>query len=636
MNPSIRIRNSVTKEVKEIPLNEAGNYGIGADKALGIYESQQKLAKTIETGQVQGEQTTEQINKAEARKTMKAASQAILDTVGSIERGELTGQEAQDAIDFVAGKDYESVFEVAGTQLTSTERAILQGTKPTIEEQKGNILQRARGIVTGRVPPQTGRVIDTPEELKRKAALSIEYLSAAERGETPDVQAALEAVRSVGKQSEEGFSLKGMGKNIIAGQQAIGEGLGRLALTGITAIEPPGGERKARFQEMGLPVSREEAIRQIGEMAVNLPDAIVKQYVDIAKNPIGEFYQDPTGTTLAVLPLVPAVAKVKSAVTGKLTKIVGSDLAGRAATSVAVPTAESVVKSEKIMKDALQITRANTVRGVARELDDFIPKANAYIDSEIAPVSQKIGSLSRAEAIEGAKVRLSTTDVGRTNTKLVNSLLVELENKLDAGNLPGGGTQGATTLERINDSRKFLNSQVSPWYKRGSQLSSEADQYSFLRAEASKYLRDYLTGTEGLGDNISNAISLQHSALEALPSISERALGKLPGSKLAAIKAALGPFEIALGRRLQGVPPEIMQRILGFTPEESAVAEKAVVGPSTTRPFLTQPLTIEEMAAREAMTPPGFSTIEGAPTSGQTLYRDLRYQQGNPRFRSIR
>lgn len=73
MEPTIEIRNKRTGEVKNIPLSQAGSFGIPADVALTKLESQRKLQETVATGNI----PTAKTGTSEQQFKQSAASRAV-------------------------------------------------------------------------------------------------------------------------------------------------------------------------------------------------------------------------------------------------------------------------------------------------------------------------------------------------------------------------------------------------------------------------------------------------------------------------------------------------------------------------------------------------------------------------------
>ena len=69
----------------------------------------------------------------------------VLSILDQIESGQLTGDDAETALEFVAGEFGKTAFGEGGKQLTSMEKALLQGTIPTIEIREANLLQKVLG-----------------------------------------------------------------------------------------------------------------------------------------------------------------------------------------------------------------------------------------------------------------------------------------------------------------------------------------------------------------------------------------------------------------------------------------------------------------------------------------------------------
>lgn len=88
MAPQINIRNKQTGEVKTINLDEAGNFGISAGDALTIFEDQQKLQTTVETGEVPLDK--KDVTLTEKEKLFQSSVKAAEGALKSFQTGEVT------------------------------------------------------------------------------------------------------------------------------------------------------------------------------------------------------------------------------------------------------------------------------------------------------------------------------------------------------------------------------------------------------------------------------------------------------------------------------------------------------------------------------------------------------------------
>lgn len=287
-------------------------------------ETKQKYAiEAAKTGQKIPQEGDE---KMEGAKALGTAAQSVLDTIQLIEEGKLTGKAAKDALNFAAGQSYKSTFDTAGKQLTAAELAILQGTNPTVQQTKGTILQRAGGFVTGKVPPQTGEVVDDIETLKRKMNLAVEYSNAVAEGRQPNISGAVLKGQS-GELPEEPPSLGGFVKNVATDVGEIVQGTAELGVTAFKGFSP--GAVLVSEDE------RKKARKQLGEMAIALPGAIIDEYVSLFKDPLGYAYNNPVDAALAIIPLFQGVKALKAgSLTGKAGKVAKvSKVAGKVSVS---------------------------------------------------------------------------------------------------------------------------------------------------------------------------------------------------------------------------------------------------------------------------------------------------------------
>lgn len=124
------------------------------------------------------ELTDDEKEDKESRKSITRSAQNVLDILDMIDSGQLSGEDADIALEFVSSKFAESAFDVGGKNLTAIELAVLQGSRPTIQIKGPNVIEKLRGIQ----PPQTAKVLDSNEELRAKMTLAINAIKQEQDG----------------------------------------------------------------------------------------------------------------------------------------------------------------------------------------------------------------------------------------------------------------------------------------------------------------------------------------------------------------------------------------------------------------------------------------------------------------------
>jgi len=203
-----------------------------------------------------------------------------------------------------------------------------------------------------------------------------------------------------------------------------------------------------------------------------------------------------------------------------------SDRQGKMATSIAVPDTGSVTRSEALMKKAVQITKTNTDRGMARELESFSPKATNYIKGEIQPIDKTIGLQPTSEIVDEISNRLAQTSSGQANPQLIDSVVKDITKQLDVSELPGGAKRGSiygTNLEAMNRARMYYNRQLSKWFEAGQPVGTPTNELNAMKFEATRVLKD-LIGQADQSGNIKAALDAQHTAIQVAPVLSKKAL----------------------------------------------------------------------------------------------------------------
>lgn len=599
----------------------------------------------------------------------------LLTVLDQGKNGELTGQQYTDALNAAASQyTAAKAFGEGGKNLTANELAVLSGQIPVIRKKTGNPLEKIQAFLGGYEVPQTGELApdETPQRLRNKMIRVINTLDPNAKLPYPKGTEAT-AGNVAGEQTQQGekFNL-----NIV--ENALNEISGGIKATPeiakmLIAISPPG--EFARYIKAGpngtLPAKQDlEGVKAvIGGMVQDLSKTTgisVDNTGHVTFDPVGALVHDWNHplSTLAYLTAIKQVAgiakgakgaevaataaKAGEAGAGTVAKegAIGA-VKGRVLTSVASPVADSVTKSEQLMRDVYQITKAPTVRGIAKELEAFVPKTGAQIEKYATNIDKVIGPQPLDELVTGVANKLGENSVGQTNPALIDTVKKLVENKLQAGQLPGGmerGQIGATTMSKMNETRKYLNSSISSkWFENGMPLTSTADQLNALKWEASNAIKDAMIEADK-GGYFAKAINLQHSALSTGPVMAKQALtGLNPNSAMgirgAMLKAGNKLLEtprVLISRAVAGKGSPITQQIFnGQIPPVPGPAAGAAAAPDVLQSMAPAPAAVPPM--RQPLPPEVTqSVIAGkGPAQSSRLVRDMRFNQGNFQSRAM-
>lgn len=245
-----------------------------------------------------------------------------------------------------------------------------------------------------------------------------------------------------------------------------------------------------------------------------------------------------------------------------------NDAAGRLATKVASPDMGSVVKSEKLMKTALQTTDSITRRGMARELETNIGKIGNTVDDYVRDLDTVIGDMPKDDIISSVDQILSER-IPASYRPEIDQVLRNVGNDLSNGNYVGEGINEATTLVKINEVRKKLNNEIpSSWFQNGMPTNSRADVMYAIKWDVSNQLKAML-GDADLQGFINKSLGIQHASYQTYPVLSKEALTeneRLGNGVFGAVRSAwdkvtTAPTIIA-ARNAQGQADDLTRQIL--------------------------------------------------------------------------
>jgi hypothetical protein len=499
--------------------------------------------------------TPESAKQEEAKKlkdnTLQAAKavQTVLDNKESYS----SEKEYKDALKYAASRLSSATgFGEGGKALTGAELGILSGSLINIKPQrKQNLLER----ITGDVPPATGEVLDDEETIRNKMNNAISYLS-------------------TGKVAAPGSSTKAGGEGLLP---RIQRGAGKE----IDAI----GKSLKDMYENPQPISinpLENTAKYVGGAAVGLGTSVK----NVLTEP-GYAVDHPLETTGLALPFLPkiksAIGGAKNAVLSKaaeLTKkspeiavgggvspaVVAEDLAGRAATDIAVPDINSVVKSESLMKQALQQTKSNTVRGIAKELEQGIATDAQAIEKYAKTLDDAIGPQPLDEVVNQVMAKVAQTPSAKANPQLLDIIEADLKNQLMSGDLEGGLARGepfSTNISSMNTARKYFTSGKNSWFSNGQPVGNPTNDLQAMQWETANGLKEIMAQADEVG-KIKDLLNKQHVAFQTYPVLSKKALsgaGESANSIIGTLRKAFStvatPVRVGGARSMQGPLPSI-------------------------------------------------------------------------------
>ena len=631
---TVEIRNKNTGATKVVQPADLPNYGI----PYTDYATQLKAAKSV------GVQTTATIDETtpateqkqnEANKVkqdMIGVATELQNTIAN--KNQYSPEAYKSAIEALSSSLVAKKKEAEGygANLTGNELAIMTGQVPRIQMRGPNVFEKLAGIV----PPQSGKVQDDEKTIQLKTQLLIAGL----KGEKITPEMLNEATQNQQSQDKSVGGLVGNAGNNV--KDILNSILGIPAATlnrAKTAINNP---QEALKEQYSLPNILQAAAGP--QMAVaNEANQVAGEPLkggDIVGRAVNRAYEKPVTTAMDLLPFLgfkKPVTQAGQVLKGaeeatQLSKGVAENVAGRRATAIAAPDMSSVGRSEKLMSDVLKITDAPTVRGMAKQLEGFVPKASNYIRNKTMELDKTIGPQSGSDIVNTVLKKISDSAEARANPELLKQIQDKLQNQLYGGELPEGVSRGEfwnTTLENIDKTRKYFNSGKDNWFKAGKPVDSATNNLKSLEWQSSQALREILAE---VSDEIKPILSLEHSAIETMPVLAEQALKgmsnntSIRGMLLNILKPVLEPLKVKGARKLQGQPPEILKRIL--QPENGQEIISPV--PETINP--TRPSTPTSRQPLQENIIDKILKGKG-PAQSTRLIRDMRYKQGNPQFR---
>lgn len=318
---------------------------------------------------------SKKVTQQKFEKNAKAAKDllVVLDARAS---GEITGKAADDALNFAAGKWAESTFDTGGKQLTEAEISILQGTRPAIEVVKQDFFEK----MIGKVPAQTGKVLDDEATLRIKAEMAI--AQAEGRDVSPETLARLQGTQEGEEPSllaDAGTDAKEMLNTILGtpgAQFEDGKRRGEQGLGPQTQVSMLMDLLKGQGQEyneaFGRPLEGGDILGRMGERA----------------------RKKPVTTVLDFLPFLGAIKGLKGASTiSKIDKALPDEAA----------VIDDVAKGTSVIDDVVKVDeKALSGRGSrtrAKNLNPKVPDNPYYSRSveELVSTQKRLGLNGNAE-----------------------------------------------------------------------------------------------------------------------------------------------------------------------------------------------------------------------------------------------
>lgn len=580
----------------------------------------QKLLRSGFTSQSVQELKDKQA-RAKVKEVIKGTANEVLKVINNKDTY-ATNKDYQDALNYAVSDYNKRAFEEGGKQLTGAEKGMISGTQINQAAQKGPLQDRIAAFFTGSQPPEYSIVADPEKTIENKMNKALEAAGVKVSKEKP-------------KQEQKSTSDKGIPERLATGAVENIAGLVKSLPSMSKATAPVFGGGLKEYAQAGI-----DTLKGLGETALAMTGGQIEdgqasfspqRALDYAiDNPVNTLamglpaIKGKTKATPVVAEKPPATVAPKVLVAPKTS--VPSDVAGRAATTVAVPDMTSVAKSEKVMSDALLTTDSVTRRGMAKELEGNISKVGENIDKYAKDLDRTIGGQPLDDVFGTIDNNLSTASPVQAYPDEYRVVRNMVEKDLRGGVLPDGSP--GTTIEKMNTARKNLNQSIpSSWFDGGMKTSSRADVINAIKWDMSNQLRNLMAEADKTTGYFNRALEIQHTAYQAAPALSREALTNSSkglgwyGIVHSAWEKASSIPKVMGARELQGARDPLTQQILsGQTP--------TVAGQSA-QPLLQQMPAIQNKAPFETKAPaPVKSTSQST-----KLVRDKRYKTGNPKYK---
>lgn len=627
---TVQIRNKQSGETKTVKPEELPNYGI----SYSDYQTQYNAFNELNGGAPKAARDQAAKDTIKKQATAKSATN-LLDTVSNGGNADAVNNAASDFNSNIA-------FGEGGKQVTANERAMLSGKLINQNTNNPNILQKVGGFITGSMPNPTTTVNDSPEQIKAKAIAAIKAANPNADVSKYEAMTPEQVQKSPGIMQWLGETAANVPKN--AGD--IGTSLLNLPKH-VVDTYMNGGNANDLLTEMATGTVKNLA-DTVGISAKKDPNSIIPSLEFSPQAALQHLHDKPVDTALNILPLVggakalmgaDAVGEAGVAAEGADAARNMNGITGRAATGIAVPDPESVVRSQELMGKAAQMTRSTTPRAMAVELEQLKPKLNEAIGKYADKLDSVVGPQPMEDVKSIIETKLADSLVGQAAPELIKKVITDLQTKMKSGYMPdgqGGDGLEATNFAAMNKARQNMNSGLDSWFNGGREVNSPSGQIASLRWEASKALKDIMSEADTTG-YFKKAIDMQHTAIETIPAISKKVLtgggGGNPRSVVGAgIHAAgavansvLNPVKIGLAKMGAEASPLVQQILEGRVPDIPLTPPEIPTAPTvTTSQTAPQPITGPNVYQTPA------EPVNLLDTVGK---RDMRYKQGNYRPR---
>lgn len=487
--------------------------------------------------------------------------------------------------------------ENLGASLTASELGILTGKAPVIQQIGASFPSKVKQFFTGKMPLQHGEVVDDEQTLLNK----MNMIEAGMSGQPLTLEQLNSLNNNVDSTKDKGEPFNA---NII--ENALNElyDLGKATpemIKTVAKLSLPGVLIRSMTNPTGVLKEDVETYKQvISGMVDNLGKTTGISIDDEGKvnfDPVEGLKYDwnhPLSTLTWAATFLKAAKGFKgassveeaSSITGKAVKAAEETskigpIRGRALTSLVSPVPDSVTKSELLMKDAYQITKSITPRGMSKELEAFGPKVGVQIEDYSKKLDKVIGPQPLDEVKADIFARFENSSVAQSNPELVNQVKTIVANKLNAGEFPGypNGNLYSTNISKMNEARIALNKEISSnWFKNQMPNATTTDQLNSLKWEASNAIKDLMIETDKSG-YFGRAINLQHASMATSPVLAELASSGFraysqDSAFFAAMKKANQVPSTIVGRAAAGAPDPLTKFIT------SGNNPSSVIGPN--------------------------------------------------------
>lgn len=612
---TVRIQNSATKEQKVVKPDELPNYGISYQRYQDEYNAYNEMQGGA-PATIRNEQAKEKL-----KTTLSAESaRSVLDVLNKKSTGELTGSMADAALQG-AVSDYNSkrAFGEGGKNVTDIERQMLGGQLININVVKPSAPERLWGWATGTQKATTSKVAEDEQSIKNKM---IQAILRADPNADVSGYTTTPTQKTTTTGGKETFN-PNIVEDVLNNAADIVKGLPSIAKVGYALS--PSGQISGMLSGNYDPLQPAKIVMDIGKGLIqNLGETTGISYDNEGKfhfSPRDAFvhdYNHPIDTALWVLPFLKGIKGIKgSGILGQAAKDVESanvldnvlksgeitkklpNLAGTAATGVAVPIPESVIKSEELMSKALQNTKSVTYRGMAKELENSISVEGKVIANRALALDATIGSQPLDEVINQVMTKVADTASAKANPNLVKVIEGDLRKELTTGELPGGMATGnieATNISNMNKARMYMTSSLNSWFNNGQPVGTPTNDLNALRWSAANGLKDIIGEADKEGI-IKNSLDKQHVAFQTYPVFSKEALKASPGVSSIGYKwglirkfwdmtgaKAIEPIKIGVARALQG-KAELPSIEASPTTQVPSIPNQSLPVINSTRPF---------------------------------------------------